>query len=291
MTVKAGDVFEWERTFTKDDVEAFGRISGDVGRHHREPDESGRLVVHGLLTATLPTKLGGDVSYLARDVRVPAARLHRRHDPVLDARPRGRARGAPFSREDDGRVPKPAGPGGAPLPERRRHPRWGEVRQTCDRVHGTRSRGWSGPRRTAPVRHTHLDGCAETRHRDLTSGASLPDFSGGTARSARCNWRSPMPQTSNSPPSAPGNDRGDPGGDAPTMSAMLAHWAERVRPLVLGLHLVVRTRRCNRMHRHHRRHERQLGRWGLVRRRLPSRWGRSRRRYRRRSMRFDHTGS
>lgn len=31
-----------------------------------KPDESGKVMVQGLLTATLPTKLGGDMNYIAR---------------------------------------------------------------------------------------------------------------------------------------------------------------------------------------------------------------------------------
>jgi acyl dehydratase len=61
-----GDVHTYERTFTKEDVEKFGEVSGDQQAIHTEPDEDGRLVVQGLLTATLPTKIGGDLSYIAR---------------------------------------------------------------------------------------------------------------------------------------------------------------------------------------------------------------------------------
>lgn len=42
------------------------KFSGDDGIHHLTPDEQGRLVVQGLLTATLPTKVGGDNNVLAR---------------------------------------------------------------------------------------------------------------------------------------------------------------------------------------------------------------------------------
>ncbi len=54
------------RTFTLRDVELFTAISGDEGIHHISPDEQGRLVVQGLLTATLPTKIGGEHNVLAR---------------------------------------------------------------------------------------------------------------------------------------------------------------------------------------------------------------------------------
>ncbi|MFD3273719.1 enoyl-CoA hydratase [Paenibacillus dendritiformis] len=66
--IQINDVFTWERTFTKEDVLEFGRISGDQGRHHVEPDESGRLMVQGLLTASIGTKIGGDLNYIAREM-------------------------------------------------------------------------------------------------------------------------------------------------------------------------------------------------------------------------------
>ncbi|WP_336134997.1 MaoC/PaaZ C-terminal domain-containing protein [Natronomonas amylolytica] len=60
-----GDTHTYERTFTTEDVERFGEISGDTQPIHTDPDEEGRLVVQGLLTATLPTKIGGDLEVLA----------------------------------------------------------------------------------------------------------------------------------------------------------------------------------------------------------------------------------
>ncbi|PFN99491.1 enoyl-CoA hydratase [Bacillus sp. AFS076308] len=66
MPLKAGDIISFERTFTVRDVELFTEISGDEGIHHKTPDEQGRLVIQGLLTATLPTKIGGDYNVLAR---------------------------------------------------------------------------------------------------------------------------------------------------------------------------------------------------------------------------------
>jgi 3-hydroxybutyryl-CoA dehydratase len=66
--MQVGDVNAWERTFTVEDVLQFGHITGDQGVHHVEHDEQGRLMVQGLLTATLPTKLGGDMNYIAREM-------------------------------------------------------------------------------------------------------------------------------------------------------------------------------------------------------------------------------
>ena len=62
----AGQKWTYERTFTLGDVSAFAEVSGDRGVHHLVPDSRGRIMVQGLLTATLPTKLGGDLNYIAR---------------------------------------------------------------------------------------------------------------------------------------------------------------------------------------------------------------------------------
>ncbi len=46
----------------------FGRISGDQGKHHVEYDEKGRLMAQGLLTASIGTKIGGDLNYIAKEL-------------------------------------------------------------------------------------------------------------------------------------------------------------------------------------------------------------------------------
>jgi 3-hydroxybutyryl-CoA dehydratase len=66
LGVQVGDVIHFERTFTKKDVETFTEVSWDEGNHHTTPDVEGRLVIQGLLTATLPTKIGGENNVLAR---------------------------------------------------------------------------------------------------------------------------------------------------------------------------------------------------------------------------------
>ncbi len=68
MAVEEGETFSWQRTFTEKDVEDFARLSGDVGTHHMTRDAEGRIMVHGLLTATMPTKIGGDMNYIAREM-------------------------------------------------------------------------------------------------------------------------------------------------------------------------------------------------------------------------------
>src|SRR5687767_13716369 len=64
--MQLGDVISWQRTFTEQEIRDFARLSGDQGEHHLVHDEQGRLMAHGLLTATLPTKVGGDMNIIAR---------------------------------------------------------------------------------------------------------------------------------------------------------------------------------------------------------------------------------
>jgi 3-hydroxybutyryl-CoA dehydratase len=66
--MQIGDVISWQRTFTEEDVRLFAKVSGDEGEHHLVPDEQGRLMAHGLLTATLPTKIGGDINLIASEM-------------------------------------------------------------------------------------------------------------------------------------------------------------------------------------------------------------------------------
>ena len=66
--MKIGDHITWQRTFTAADIRAFTELSGDAGEHHLQPDAQGRLMAHGLLTATIPTKIGGDMNFIAREM-------------------------------------------------------------------------------------------------------------------------------------------------------------------------------------------------------------------------------
>jgi len=66
---EVGAVYTHERTFTKADVRRFGELSGDQQPIHTDPNEDGKLVVQGLLTATIPTKIGGEIELLARSMR------------------------------------------------------------------------------------------------------------------------------------------------------------------------------------------------------------------------------
>ena len=69
MKVEVGQRAAHERTFTAKDVREFAELSGDKGIHHVRPDSRGRTMVQGLLTATLPTKIGGDMNYIAREMQ------------------------------------------------------------------------------------------------------------------------------------------------------------------------------------------------------------------------------
>ena len=67
--LKVGEKTSWQRTFTEAEVRLFTELSGDRGEHHTTRDAEGRLMAHGLLTATLPTKIGGDWNVVAREMK------------------------------------------------------------------------------------------------------------------------------------------------------------------------------------------------------------------------------
>lgn len=55
----------WVRRFSRKEILDFAELSGDRGSHHVKEE---RVMAHGLLVATLPTKLGGDINFIARDM-------------------------------------------------------------------------------------------------------------------------------------------------------------------------------------------------------------------------------
>ena len=65
MELREGATYTHARTFTPEDVRQFGDVTGDTQPIHTDPDEDGRLVVQGLLTGSLLTKIGGDLEVLA----------------------------------------------------------------------------------------------------------------------------------------------------------------------------------------------------------------------------------
>jgi acyl dehydratase len=66
--MNVGDVITWKRTFSEEDIRLFGRLSRDEAIHHTQADQQGRLIAQGLFTAALPTKIGGDLNFVAREM-------------------------------------------------------------------------------------------------------------------------------------------------------------------------------------------------------------------------------
>ncbi|MFJ5965778.1 hotdog domain-containing protein [Bacillus sp. NPDC093026] len=66
--VQTGDQFQTSRTYTHEDVIQFGEMTGDFGKHHTELDDQGRRMVHGFLTASLATKIGGQFHFIGQDI-------------------------------------------------------------------------------------------------------------------------------------------------------------------------------------------------------------------------------
>lgn len=82
MTIAVGNQVTFERTFSNAEVLSFGRITGDEGSQHTRPNPAGNLMVHGLLLAALPTKIGGELSFLARDLTFEFLRPVYTGDPI-----------------------------------------------------------------------------------------------------------------------------------------------------------------------------------------------------------------
>jgi 3-hydroxybutyryl-CoA dehydratase len=72
--LKVGDIISWQRSFSANDIKKFGELSGDKGVQHIATDEQGRIMAQGLLTATLPTKIGGDLNFIAHKMSFEFAR-------------------------------------------------------------------------------------------------------------------------------------------------------------------------------------------------------------------------
>ncbi len=64
--MKIGDSFVKQRTFTNEEIIAFGELTRNTGRVHTEPDELGRLMVQGLLTASLITDVGAELGLMGQ---------------------------------------------------------------------------------------------------------------------------------------------------------------------------------------------------------------------------------
>ncbi|GLW46820.1 enoyl-CoA hydratase [Streptomyces sp. NBRC 14336] len=64
-SLKVGSCFTETRHITEADIAAFAALVGDTGRHHMA-GQAERVMAHGLLTASLATKVGGRLHYIAR---------------------------------------------------------------------------------------------------------------------------------------------------------------------------------------------------------------------------------
>jgi hypothetical protein len=64
-SLQPGATYTYERSFDREDVERWAAISGDQQDRHFEADDDGEVLLHGLLTASLQTKIGGDLHVLA----------------------------------------------------------------------------------------------------------------------------------------------------------------------------------------------------------------------------------
>lgn len=62
--LKTGQEYNYSRQITREDILKFADISNDRGQHHVNLES--KLLAHGLLIAALPTKLGGDINFIAR---------------------------------------------------------------------------------------------------------------------------------------------------------------------------------------------------------------------------------
>jgi hypothetical protein len=63
--LQPGAVYTYERSFDRADLHQWAEISGDQQDRHFEENEDGDLLLHGLLTASLQTKIGGGLNVLA----------------------------------------------------------------------------------------------------------------------------------------------------------------------------------------------------------------------------------
>ncbi|WP_182453178.1 enoyl-CoA hydratase [Streptacidiphilus sp. P02-A3a] len=63
-TLSVGLVLTAKREILAEDIAAFGELVGDQGQHHLPGAE--RTMAHGLLTASLATRIGGELDFIAR---------------------------------------------------------------------------------------------------------------------------------------------------------------------------------------------------------------------------------
>ncbi len=63
-----GKIYNYERSFSRTDILEFARLTGDLGSHH--VDTTKRVIAQGLLFASIVTKIGGDMNYIAKSMEI-----------------------------------------------------------------------------------------------------------------------------------------------------------------------------------------------------------------------------
>lgn len=66
--MNVGEVIVYQRTFTNEEVLLFAELTQNKAPVHIVPDSRGRLMVHGLLTASLSIKIGADQNLIGQQV-------------------------------------------------------------------------------------------------------------------------------------------------------------------------------------------------------------------------------
>lgn len=68
--MQAGEVKYYQRTFTNEEVIQFGELTQNTALVHLETDSRGRLMVQGLLTASLHIKIGADLNLIGQQTDI-----------------------------------------------------------------------------------------------------------------------------------------------------------------------------------------------------------------------------
>ncbi len=63
-----GKVYTYARKFSRKDILEFAQLTGDLGSHHI--DSSKRVIAQGLLVASIVTKIGGEMNYIAKSMEI-----------------------------------------------------------------------------------------------------------------------------------------------------------------------------------------------------------------------------
>ena len=129
--LKVGDVFHTSRTFTREEVDLFAKISGDYNPVHFDAEFAqsrnfSAPICHGLLTASLLTEIGGQIGWLASSMNFQFKRPVYPEQAVLcewvitEMDERGRAKASVVMTNESGEVVLTADVGGVVSGERQK---------------------------------------------------------------------------------------------------------------------------------------------------------------------------